>query len=375
MSSPSVSRRFVFLGSLAAAAAGKVQAQESEVRVAFIGTGGRGGSLMRSTLAQPAVKVMAVCDIKPDRLDRAATMTARDKPKTVREWKGVLAMADVDAVYIATPCDLHVEMAVAALEAGKHVYCEKPIGIHAAEIGRLVEAARKSDRVFVAGQQMRSLSHRAALVERVREGLIGDVMMVKAQRHSTSDLSHDGTSADWFFDAKRSGDVLVEQSVHNLDQINWLLGSRPAFASGFGGVLKWKNQPPGRTSMDGYTLSYEYENGVKVSYTNVFFHPAGLPGGGAYTYLYGTKGALDCDSCLFYPEGRGAQPIEAAKKPDQQENSNEKHIRAFLDQIRGIGKAPAGIEEGAIGALTAILGRESIYNKRVMRWVDLGVKI
>ncbi|MBE7542670.1 MAG: Gfo/Idh/MocA family oxidoreductase [Bryobacteraceae bacterium] len=375
MSSPSVTRRHVFLGSLAAAAASKVQAQESEIRVAFIGTGGRGGSLIRSTLAQPAAKVMAVCDLKGDRLDRAATTTARDKPKTTRDWKEVLSMADVDAVYIATPCDLHVEMAIAALEAGKHVYCEKPIGIQPAEIGRLLEVARKSSKVFVTGQQMRSLTYRAALVEKIREGLLGEVMMVKAQRHSSDDLNHQGGSSDWFFDARRSGDVLVEQSVHNLDQINWLIGSRPAFASGFGGVMKWKDQPPGRSSMDGYTLSYEYANGVKVSYTNVFFHPAGLPGGGAYTYIYGTKGALDCDSCLFYPEGRGAQPIEAAKKPEPRENMDQKHVQAFLDQIRGKGKAPAGIEEGATGALTAILGREAIYNKRVMRWVDLGVNI
>lgn len=375
MPSSTVSRRFVFFGSLAAAAAGRVQAQETEIRVAFIGTGGRGSSLIRSTLAQPSAKVMAVCDIKPDRLDKAATLASRDKPKTVREWKELLAMADVDAVYIATPCDLHVEMAIAALEAGKHVYCEKPIGIHAAEIGRLVEVARKSNKVFVAGQQMRSLTYRAALVEKIREGLIGDVMMVKAQRHSSGDLNHEGGSSDWFFNAKRSGDVLVEQSVHNLDQINWLISSRPAYASGFGGVLKWKDQPPGRTSMDGYTLSFEYVSGVKVSYTNVFFHPAGLPGGGAYTYIYGTKGALDCDSCMFYPEGRGAQPVQAVAKPEKPENTNETHVRAFLDQIRGKGKAPAGIEEGAIGALSAILGRESIYNKRVMRWVDLGVNI
>jgi myo-inositol 2-dehydrogenase / D-chiro-inositol 1-dehydrogenase len=375
MSSLSVSRRHVFLGSLAAAAATRVHAQQSEIRTAFIGTGGRGGSLLRSTLAAPAAKVMAVCDIKADRLDRAATVAARDKPKTVRDWKEVLAMPDVDAVYIATPCDLHVEMSIAALAAGKHVYCEKPIGIQPAEIGRLLEAARKSDRVFVTGQQMRSLTYRAALVEKIREGLIGDVMMVKAQRHSSGDLNHEGGSSDWFFDARRSGDVLVEQSVHNLDQINWLVGARPVFASGFGGVLKWKNQPPGRTSMDGYTLSYEYQNGIMVSYTNVFFHPAGLPGGGAYTYLYGTKGALDCDSCMFYPEGRGAQPVEVVQKPSPAENMNEKHVQAFLDQIRGTGKAPAGIEEGVIGALTAILGRESIYHKRVMRWVDLGVKI
>jgi myo-inositol 2-dehydrogenase / D-chiro-inositol 1-dehydrogenase len=375
MSSPSVTRRHVFLGTLAAAAVSKVQAQESEIRVAFIGTGGRGGSLIRSTLAQPAAKVMAVCDLKGDRLDRAATTTARDKPKTTRDWKEVLSMADVDAVYIATPCDLHVEMSIAALQAGKHVYCEKPIGIQPAEIGRLLEVARKSSKVFVTGQQMRSLTYRAALVEKIREGLLGEVMMVKAQRHSSDDLNHKGGSSDWFFDASRSGDVLVEQSVHNLDQINWLIGSRPAFASGFGGVMKWKDQPPGRSSMDGYTLSYEYLNGVKVSYTNVFFHPAGLPGGGAYTYIYGTKGALDCDSCLFYPEARGAQPIEAAKKPEPRENMDQKHVQAFLDQIRGKGKAPAGIEEGATGALTAILGREAIYNKRVMRWVDLGVNI
>lgn len=375
MSFPTVSRRYVFLGSLAAAAASRVHAQESEIRTAFIGTGGRGGSLLRSTLAAPSAKVMAVCDIKADRLDKAATLAARDKPKTVREWKELLAMPDVDAVYIATPCDLHVEMSIAALEAGKHVYCEKPIGIQPAEIGRLLEAARKSSKVFVTGQQMRSLTYRAALAEKIREGLVGEVMMVKAQRHSSNDLNHEGGSSDWFFNAKRSGDVLVEQSVHNLDQINWLIGSRPALASGFGGVLKWKNQPPGRTSMDGYTLSYEYANGVKVSYTNVFFHPAGLPGGGAYTYIYGTKGALDCDSCLFYPEARGAEPIQAAVKPDPAENMNEKHVKAFLDQIRGKGKAPAGIEEGAIGALSAILGRESIYHKRVMRWVDLGVNI
>lgn len=375
MRSSTVSRRFVFFGSLAAAAAGRAQVQESEIRVAFIGTGGRGGSLMRSALAQSSTKVAAVCDIKPDRLDRAATLTARDKPKTVREWRDVLAMADVDAVYIATPCDLHVEMAIAALEAGKHVYCEKPIGIHAAEIGRLVGVARKSNKVFTVGQQMRSLSYRAVLVEKIREGAIGEVMMVKAQRHSTQDLSHDGSSSDWFFNAARSGDVLVEQSVHNLDQCNWLLGSRPEYAAGFGGVLKWKNQPPGRTSMDGYTLSYEYANGVKLSYTNVFFHAAGLPGGGAYTYIYGTKGSLDCDTCLFYPDARKAEPVKLVEKDGPPENTNEKHVRAFHDAIRGKGKPPAGIEEGAIGALTAIMGREAIYQKRVMSWDGLGVTI
>ena len=68
------------------------------------------------------------------------------------------------------------------------------------------------------------------------------------------------SSAEWFFNAKRSGDVIVEMAVHNLDLCNWAVRSRPERAAGFGGNLLWKNDPPGRTqTWIGYTLSYEYE--------------------------------------------------------------------------------------------------------------------
>jgi myo-inositol 2-dehydrogenase/D-chiro-inositol 1-dehydrogenase len=73
--------------------------------------------------------VAALCDIKPDRLDEAATAAATHNSSTYRDYHELLARKDIDAVVIATPCDLHVEMAIAALNAGKHVYCEKPAGI------------------------------------------------------------------------------------------------------------------------------------------------------------------------------------------------------------------------------------------------------
>jgi myo-inositol 2-dehydrogenase / D-chiro-inositol 1-dehydrogenase len=87
----------------------------------------------------------------------------------------------------------------------------------------------------------------------------GKVIMMRAWRHSSDDMDHNGLSADWFFDASRSGDLIVENAVHNLDVCNWLVNSRPDSAAGFGGTLLWKNIPPGRTNMDGYTLSYEPE--------------------------------------------------------------------------------------------------------------------
>ena len=140
---------------------------------------------------------MAICDNKPDRLDKAATAAARDNPATTSEWRKIIERKDVDAVYIATPPYLHAEMAIAALDAGKHVYCEKPIGTTTTEIRDLLKAAKRSNRVFVAGQQMRTMIQLGTAVRKIHEGAIGDILFVKAQRHASADLAFDGSSGDW----------------------------------------------------------------------------------------------------------------------------------------------------------------------------------
>lgn len=373
-----LNRRHFFLGVAAAAAARSAasgQSANDTIQTALIGSGGRGQSLLRGVLLQPDVKVAAICDIKPDRLDAAATMAARDKPATLRDYNDVLENPYIDAVYIATPCDLHVEMAIAALEAGKHVYCEKPVGITAESIARLVKAVAAAKTVFQVGQQLRYQPHLREIIARIHDGAAGKVVMVKAQRHASNDLNHEGSSAEWFFDAKRSGDVIVEMSVHNLDICNWVVDSLPARAAGFGGALVWPDQPPGRTNMDGYALSYEYQGGVKMSYTQVFFHPRGLPGGGQFTYVYTTDGAVDLEEGMYYPRARDAEPIKLNKTEPDNERDRNLNIEHFFDCVRTGKKPLAGIREGAAGALTAILGREAIYQKKVMEWSELGVEV
>ena len=368
-----MNRRYFLMGSLAATAARTVRAQSvATIAAGVIGTGNRGSADLASVLAQPDSKVVALCDLKPDRLDKAATTAAAHKPATYRDYHELLARKDIDAVVIATPCDLHVEMAIAALKAGKHVYCEKPAGIDPPSIQRLVDAVHASDRVFQIGQQMRSIQSLRRAIEKVQEGVIGDVIMVKAQRHASADLPHDSSSNDWFFDAKRSGDVIVEMSVHNLDVCNWVIGSRPERAGGFGGTLLWKNDPPGRTNMDGYTLSYEYANGVKMSYTQVFFHPRGMPGNGQTTFVYGTKGGVDLENATAYGLERGAQPVVLAEKIREDRHA---HMAAFFESIRTGKKSPADITVAATAALTAILGRDSIYRKQVLTWESMGVRL
>ena len=342
------------------------------IRTAMIGTGNRGGSVLKEIMNQPGVKVVALCDLKPARLDAAATTAARDNPVTYSDYKKLLDRKDIDAVFIDTPCDLHVEMATAALKAGKHVYCEKPAGITAESIAHLLKVGRASDRVFQIGQQMRSFSYLRETIQKIHDGVAGDVIMVKAQRHSAHDLDHNASSADWFFNAKRSGDVITEMAVHNLDLCNWAIGSRPERAAGFGGNLLWKNDPPGRTNMDGYTVSYDYANGVKMSFTQVFFHPSGLPDGGQFTNVYGTKGAVSLDTCKFYPIEKGAEPVTLSQ-PTQEDDAP--HIAAFYEAIRTGAKSPADLTIGATAALTAIMGREAIYGRKVVTWADLGVTV
>jgi predicted dehydrogenase len=249
------------------------------------------------------------------------------------------------------------------------VYCEKPVAITPSSVQQVVRAAKASGKVFVSGQQLRSFNRLKAAVGKIRGGAIGDVLMVKAQRHSETDLSHTGTSADWFFDVEKSGGYLIEMSVHNLDLCNWAIGATPIRAAGFGGILLYKDDPPGRSIMDGYTLSYDYPSGVKLYFTQMVFHPRGLPGGGQFVHVYGQKGACDLmGDTSVYPLDGSAPPSLLAEKVDEHPSA---HMRAFYEAIRGTGQNPADVIVGATTALTAIMGHMAITGGKVVEWKDI----
>jgi predicted dehydrogenase len=379
---------------LAAAAANLAPAAAPEVRAGFIGVGVRGGSLLTQSLLEADVKVTAICDIDPQTRDKALTAAKRDNPRSFSEWRKVLELKEVDAVFIATPCDMHAEMAAAALEAGKYVYCEKPLGITPEAVDRVLKASRRAKTFLQIGQQLRYFPTMKEAIGQIHNGLAGQSYVIHAYRHGgksrapeTADQTpQQKTRANWYADVKRSGDLIVENAIHNIDACNWIANSRPVSAYGHGKKYFPTPIPPGTVMMDGFGVQYIYENDIHCDYSQLTFHPRNLktlPSGMWYT-VFGEKGSvyLTHSNATFYDiYGEQERDIlseskEQTEKQKQRGNrEGDTAINEFFACIRENRQPFADIKVAAVAALTAIMGREAIYKGRSVTWKELGVTV
>jgi len=378
-------RRSLLRGAAAAASGGFGAAQTREIKSAFIGVGVRGGSLLKQALAQDNIKVAAICDIDVQTRDQAAAAASRDTPKSFAEWKAVLELNDVEAVFIGTPCDLHAEMAAACLAAGKYVYCEKPLGITPEQVDRVLKASRRAKTFLQIGQQLRYFPGVREAVRQIHSGITGQTHIIKAHRHGSRSRPQDGgprpspqaeTRTAWYADVKRSGDLIVENAVHNIDACNWIANSRPVSAYGHGKKYFPKPIPPGTVMMDAFSVEYIYENGMHCDYSQISFHPRNLktlPSGMWYT-VFGDKGSvyMTHSSAMFHDiygesEPRDMLPGGAVER--------DTAVADFFACIREKRQPFADIKVGAVAALTAIMGREAIYKGRSVTWKELGVDV
>jgi myo-inositol 2-dehydrogenase / D-chiro-inositol 1-dehydrogenase len=380
----SMDRRKLLVGAAAVAASQSLSAQGQEIRAAFIGTGVRGGSLLKQAVSQPSVKISAICDIDGKTRDQSLSVAARDNPKSLTEWRAVLDLKDVDAVFIGTPCDLHSEMAAVCLEAGKYVYCEKPLGITPQGVDRVLRAARRSKGFLQIGQQLRYFPSMQESIRQIHDGIVGKTYIIKAHRHGGRSRPREGsaeptlqqkTRTDWYADVKRSGDLIVENAVHNIDACNWIANSRPVSAYGHGKKYFPKPIPPGTVMMDGFSVEYIYENDMHCDYSQISFHPRNLktlPSGMWYT-VFGEKGSvyLTHSSATFYDVyGENERSLLPPGSSERDTATAD-----FFACIREKRQPFADVRVGAIAALTAIMGREAIYKGRSVTWKELGVEV
>ena len=387
MSASTLVRRRLLQGAAVAAAASVVRAQGDSLRFGMIGVGKRGNAHLTRLVERSDVTVGAVCDTDPSARDTAQSAAQADDPRSYADYRELLRQEDIDAVLIATPCYLHAEMSAAALEAGKHVFCEKPLAISADQVKLVLDAARKSNAVFQIGQQSRSSPHMQGVVREIHEsGLIGTPLVIKAQRHSTP--SRPGTRREggsglqrrfpgWYNDVELSGDLIVENSIHNLDVCNWLAGSRPVSVYGHGKRYLPEPMPAGTVMMDGFSVEYIYNNDMHLDYSQLYLHPRALKilPSGMWFVIYGEKGTIELDysSWTYYDIYGDSEPVEhkGVEGLDLTEEAHNDFVRAVRENRRPI----ADIEVAATAALTSIMGREAIYQRRMVTWDEMGVTL
>ncbi len=240
----------------------------SKVRVGLIGCGAWGREVLK-TLGTLKVEMAAICDTYAPAMKKCST----DAPgaKLVADYKELLADKTIQAVIIATPTHLHRDIAIAAIQAGKHVYCEVPLAHtieDARDIARAAAAAPKL--IFQSGLQMRSDKQRIFMVNFFRAGSLGTMVMARGQWHRMTSWRSPHANPErekainWRLDSKTSHGLMGEVGIHQLDQAGWFLKGRPKAVTGFGSLIHWKED--GRDVPDTVHAVLEYPKGVRFSY-------------------------------------------------------------------------------------------------------------
>ena len=342
-------------------------APSDAVRVAFVGTGNRGSYLLRQMLKVPGVRVVAVCDIVPERVEQAAAMVAQ-AGGSARIWAEFRKMLDeqkdIDAVVLATPDWTHKDFDIAILEVGKHLYAEKPLALTAEDCRAVVAQASQAKGIFTAGFQLRHDPSRNAAEKFIHGGGIGKVLMCHGIRHG-GDLPR---NIPWYFDRTKCGDIVVDQGIHILDLFTWAIGTHPVRALASGGTNLFIDDPPGRTVMDNYNLIFEYPGGQRVNFSHHYFDPPGFTG--IQERVFGSDGAIDLPAATWQP--REKRSVVKLDVPNAGQNADYMAMAAFIDDIRNDNRRPLNGAESALGStLQVIMARRAIYERRIVTWEEV----
>ena len=344
----------------------------SKVSVGLIGCGGRGSYDAGVVHNDSRARITALCDLFEDRREGAKRGLKLERPAEYEDFEKLLA-SDVDAVIIATPPFEHPRMLAAAVEAKKHIYCEKPMGVDVEGCKRVIATGKRCDpkKNISVGFQQRYGPVYLDAYKRVQEGQIGELITARAywiggdpftrRPYSDPKVEH---LRNWFCYKDTSGDFIVEQDCHNFDVLHWFLGL-PTRVTGYGGTKV-------RTSMeilDHLSLVFEFPNGIRVSFEANQMSPSGI--GKVGEEFVGRKGMITTSRAktVFTP-GHEWDQAETNVTLNSRGDITVDAFKAFIDRVLS-GNVENVAERSALSTLIAILGRTAIYTKKEAVWKDV----
>lgn len=382
-------------------------AANSAVRHGLLGCGNRGTSVASSFSQNTSAQLVALADLFPDQLaagrshfDQLNASLGRAPIDSKLLFHGphafeqLAASPDVDLIQISTPPFFHVQHLEAAVASGKHVYCEKPVGIdirqanHALEIAKRVKPTQSVD----VGFQCRNAPPIAAIAERIKAGALGKIAVVAGIYYApaSTEKTHPGASADeyrlrnWLWDRALSGDILVEQNIHIIDLSNWLLSAHPLKATATGGrnILTHFGD-----CWDNYQVDFTYPGDAHLSFSSTQFGVNGVFDAGLR--LFGANGSATVPYsgpvqitgtqawAWQDPASASPAPISGTGKfaangafSDNLAFADRDKERTFVDSITS-GNCHNQIAAGVETALSCMLGRMAGLQRREVTWDEL----
>ncbi len=242
------------------------------INIGVIGMGSRGTGLATIIRKISGLKIIACCDVLSQNLSSGIKSAAPDAEAYI-EYCKLLENRSVDAVLIATPLYLHAPMAIAALEAGKHVYLEKSMTYSIEEALKLTQLVRQhKNLIFQVGYQYRYYGLYRKVKEIIQQNWLGKVTHIECQYNRNSNwrnpVADPGQERiiNWRMYKEFCGGPLSELCAHQIDMIDYLFDTAPSSVTGMGGINYWKD---GRTTFDHIRAIYDYPNGMKASVNSV----------------------------------------------------------------------------------------------------------
>ena len=365
------------------------KAASDQVQFGMIGTGSRGTYLLKHLKDIDNGRCVALCDINKDALD-GAVKEIGTSPKTFTDYRELLAQKDVDAVFVTTPLFVHYPVTKDALQAGKHVFCEKCLVFKPEEVhGLRALAAEHPKQIIQTGLQRRYSYFYQTVKQMVDKGILGNVTHMHAQWHRnminkpsrlwTMKPGGEKNIANWRVYRSMSGGLTAELTSHQVDVADWMFGSSPEFVMGLGSLDVLKD---GRDVYDNIQLIYKYPKGQKLTYSSIstnqflpFFNGTRAEMG---EIIMGTEGTIEItvgDGPNHYePKGSPAiawwyrEPPKAVDVTKAGEKK-EKPVVAGASMVAGSGA------NGPIPILTSDLemtGKESFFDREAKfarRWL------
>ncbi len=383
--------------SLMSASRGAWAQGSDTIRVGLIGCGGRGtgAGIIDCATSSKGVELVAIGDAFEDRVKTAPARIKHNLKKRklpvddiykvtpdttfsgLDAYKKVLE-CDLDMVILTTPPWFRPQQFKAAVEAGKNVFTEKPVAVDPVGIRSFIETSKKAEQkglTVVAGTQMRRARHIMAIMEKMRNGEIGEIVGGQCVRCGGGMLGWGGDTKQrkpewsemewqirrWLFMTWLSGDFIVEMHVHNLDLVNWALGGPPAQCMALGG-RQVRTGPEYGNVYDHFAAEYTYPNGARIQYMGSQIDNTSTRNDQRFA---GTKGKSYVDFGNSY-----IQSVAGDEKWRYDGPSVNPAVQEYADMIAAI-RANEPINEGvriAESTLTAIMGRMSAYTGRAMKW-------